>query len=77
MTQEIEVKNYEGVFRDPGNLTLDGTQYKGLAGTSFTKIDGPDRPEELVIIDPKENLIINVHAFANSNLASSSSNSKL
>ena len=70
--QEIEVKNYEGVFGDSGNLTLNGAQYKGLAGTSFTKIDGPDRPEELVIIDPKENLIINVDAFANSNLASSS-----
>ena len=62
--QIIEIENYDGVFGNNGNLTIAGVKYEGLGGTSFTKIDGPDRPEELIMVGPKENLIINVDTFA-------------
>lgn len=70
--QLIEIENYDGVFGNNGNLTIAGVKYEGLGGTSFTKIDGPDRPEELIIVDPKENLIINIDTFANSSVSATS-----
>lgn len=60
--RNIEVINYEGVFT--GNVTLrrNDDTYEGFDGATFKKIlYGEERPEELVLLDPLESLIIDVY----------------
>ena len=80
---KIDITNYDGVFNTSisGNevtFEKDGVLYDGFDGVTFKRVlYGEERPQELSLIEPLENLIIRVttHAYqdgdANSNVVSS------
>ena len=64
--RSVEVTNYEGIFSEltQGNITLrrNNETYEGFDGATFKKIlYGEERPEEMVMLDPLESLIIDVY----------------
>ncbi len=64
--KEVNVENFHGVFNEDrqGNVNYrinDETVY-GFDAVTFTKAPyGPERPEELIVVQPFETLIMNVH----------------
>ena len=75
--REVEVENFIGIFSEDasGNVNYrinDETIY-GFDGVTFLKSRyGPDRPEELAVVQPLETLIIDVTTKGNSQISSSS-----
>jgi hypothetical protein len=66
LDRTVEVVNYEGIFSElvQGNITLrrNNETYEGFDGATFKKIlYGDERPEEMVLLDPLESLIIDVY----------------
>jgi hypothetical protein len=64
--RNVEVTNYEGIFSEltQGNITLrrNNETYEGFDGATFKKVlYGEERPEEMVMLDPLESLIIDVY----------------
>jgi hypothetical protein len=58
---DIEVVNYEGIFE--GNVTLrrQGETYEGFDGVTFKKmLYGEERPEELIYLQPLENMVVRI-----------------
>jgi hypothetical protein len=75
----IEVDNYVGSFTESSTLTKDNIAYEGFDGVTFQRVGYGERvPEEMVLFDPYETLIINVltsnKLAGNSSLASASAN---
>ena len=57
----IEVQNYEGVFEGNTTLRRSGVTYEGFDSVTFQKVlYGEERPEEMAMFSPLENLIVNV-----------------
>ena len=58
---KIEVQNYEGVLQGNTTLRRSGVTYEGFDAVTFQKVlYGEERPEELALFSPLENLIVNV-----------------
>ena len=75
----IIVKNYIGSFTELPTLVVDDQITEGFDGITFLRVlYGEERPEEMVMLDPKENLIIrvtsNVYGEANASSSPASSN---
>ena len=81
---DVDVKNYQGVFNTSitGNevsFERDGTLYEGFDGVSFKRIlYGEERPQELILVEPLENIVFRVtthkHLQGNTSLSAASSN---
>ena len=80
----IKVENYRGVFNTAitGNSVTfekDGVVYDGFDGVTFSRVAyGEERPQELILVEPLENLVFRVTTHANlsgnASLTSASSN---
>ena len=79
--REVEVDNYIGIFSESasGNVNYrvnDETVY-GFDGVTFNKSSyGPDRPEELAVVQPLETLIIDVTTQGNTNISDASTDTR-
>ena len=74
----IIVKNYIGSFTALPTLVVDDKITEGFDGITFLRVlYGEERPEEMVMLDPKENLIIRVtsNVYGNANVSSSPASS--
>jgi hypothetical protein len=75
--REVEVNNFVGVFNEDtqGNVNYrvnDETVY-GFDGVTFLKSRyGPDRPEELAVVQPLETLLMDVYTKGNTQISSDS-----
>ena len=63
--KEIEVENFIGIFDEAtqGNVNyrVDDETYYGFDSATFSKATyGPDRPEELIVVQPFETLVMDV-----------------
>ena len=63
--KEIEVENFIGIFDETtqGNVNyrVDDETYYGFDSVTFSKAThGPDRPEELIVVQPFETLVMDV-----------------
>jgi hypothetical protein len=55
-------QDYQGTFTNQTQLEQDGVIYDGFSGTPFQKVlYGSNRPEELALFGPRENLIMTVY----------------
>ena len=80
----IKVENYKGVFNTAitGNSVTfekDGIVYDGFDGVTFSGVAyGEERPQELILVEPLENIIFRVtthkHLKGNTSLTAASSN---
>lgn len=62
----IEVENYEGIFDGEVTFRRNGITYEGFDGVTFKRmLYGEERPEELVMLSPLENFIMNVKTSIN------------
>ena len=58
---KIEVQNFEGVLNGNTTFRRDGITYEGFDSVTFQKVlYGEERPEEMAMFSPLENMIINV-----------------
>ena len=79
--REVEVNNYLGVFNETtqGNVNFrrdDETIY-GFDGVTFSKASyGPDRPEELAVVQPLETLIFDVTTQGNTQISDVSTDTR-
>ena len=79
--REVEVDNYIGVFNETtqGNVNFrrnDETVY-GFDGVTFSKATyGPDRPEELAVVQPLETLIFDVTTKGNTQISDASTDTR-
>ena len=79
--REVEVNNYIGVFNQTtqGNVNFrrnDETVY-GFDGVTFSKASyGPDRPEELAVVQPLETLIFDVTTKGNTQISDVSTDTR-
>ena len=79
--REVEVNNYVGVFNQTtqGNVNFrrnDETVY-GFDGVTFSKATyGPDRPEELAVVQPLETLIFDVTTQGNTQISDVSTDTR-
>lgn len=79
--REVEVDNYVGIFSETasGNVNYrvnDETVY-GFDGVTFSKASyGPDRPEELAVVQPLETLIIDVTTQGNTQISDASTDTR-
>ena len=74
----IIVKNYIGSFTALPTLVVDDQITEGFDGITFLRVlYGEERPEEMVMLDPKENLIIRVtsNVYGNANVSSTPASS--
>ena len=57
----IEVRNYEGIFDGNTTLRRSGVTYDGFDSVTFQKVlYGEERPEEMAMFSPLENLVVRV-----------------
>jgi len=57
----IEVRNYEGIFEGNTTLRRSGVTYDGFDSVTFQKVlYGEERPEEMAMFSPLENLVVRV-----------------
>jgi len=80
----LDVENYIGVFNTAivGNSVTfekDGTVYDGFDGVTFKRVlYGEERPQELIMVEPLETLVLRVtshkHLQGNTSLSSASAN---
>lgn len=62
----IEVENYEGIFNGEVTFRRNGVTYEGFDGVTFKRLlYGEERPEELVMLSPLENFVMNVRTSIN------------
>ena len=79
--REVEVNNYLGVFNQTtqGNVNFrrnDETIY-GFDGVTFSKATyGPDRPEELAVVQPLETLIFDITTQGNTQISDASTDTR-
>ena len=81
--KEVNVENFHGIFNEDrqGNVNYrinDETVY-GFDAVTFTKSSyGPERPEELIVIQPFETLVMNIHTsnVSHGNIAIGTTSSK-
>lgn len=79
--REVEVNNYVGVFNQTtqGNVNFrrnDETVY-GFDGVTFSKATyGPDRPEELAVVQPLETLIFDITTQGNTQISDVSTDTR-
>ena len=76
--KDIEVNNFEGVFNEETqgtvNYRIDNETVYGFDGTTFLKHrTGPDRPEELVVVEPLETLVMDVTTLGDEEISATSS----
>ena len=58
---KIEVQNFEGILNGNTTFRRDGVTYEGFDSVTFQKVlYGEERPEEMAMFSPLENMIINV-----------------
>ena len=76
--KDVEVDNFVGIFNEEtqGNVNyrIDNETVYGFDGTTFLKHrSGPDRPEELIVVEPLETLVMDVKTLGNSDISQTSS----
>ena len=79
--REVDVENYIGVFSETAqgnvNFRRDNETYYGFDGVTFNKASyGPDRPEELAVVQPLETLIFDVTTQGNVQISDASTDSR-
>lgn len=81
--KDVKVDNFHGVFNEDrqGNLNyrVNNETVFGFDAVTFTKSAyGPDRPEELIVVQPFETLVMNVYTsnVSHGNVAISTTSSK-
>ena len=79
--REVEVDNYIGVFNETtqGNVNyrVDDETVYGFDGVTFSKATyGPDRPEELAVVQPLETLIFDVTTQGNTQISDASTDTR-
>ena len=76
--KDVDVNNFVGIFDEDtqGNVNyrIDNETIYGFDGTTFLKHrTGPDRPEELVVVEPLETLVMDVTTLGNTEISATSS----
>ena len=76
--KDVDVNNFVGIF-DEGtqgnvNYRIDNETVYGFDGTTFLKHrTGPDRPEELIVVEPLETLVMDITTLGNTEISATSS----
>ena len=79
--REVEVNNYVGVFNQTTqgdvNFRRDDETIYGFDGVTFSKASyGPDRPEELAVVQPLETLIFDITTQGNTQISDASTDTR-